>query len=267
MESSWRGLIFLALTSVACADLWDNSTTVEGGWKSSDWLGLYYSEDSGQGWIYHQDMGWLFTKGSAENSIWFYWPEQGWFWSGSSIFPLVWGEQHNGWYYYLNANSSGLGSPWFYNFNSGNWADRILFRPDSMDGETLVIETSSNSGHIEASYSFGSSTYTATLKRAQLGMVIPIEISGTYSFEVDPDDPETLTLSLTIDAYKITMSSESGEQTIEGTAEEVGAATGLPVTTAATVSLTANGAGTGNYEVNWTYTNGLSDQETGNISW
>jgi len=63
------------------------------------------------------------------------------------------------------------------------------------------------------------------------------------------------------------MGTMSGPATIEGTAAEVAAATGLPVTTSATVTLTASKSNAGIYDVRWTYTNGLADQESGEISW
>ena len=63
------------------------------------------------------------------------------------------------------------------------------------------------------------------------------------------------------------MSTFNGPATIEGTATEVSTATGLPVTTSATFTLTASQPNAGIYDVRWTYTNGLADQESGNISW
>ena len=262
--------MFLVFAVTAQAELWDNATknNDDDGWKSSSWLGLFHSDSNGPGWIYHQDLGWLYAEGTDETSIWFYWPNQGWFWTGESLFPFVWGSQHSGWhYYYTPVGTDSQSSLWFYNFTSADWTNGIVFRPDSLDGETLVIDTSSSPGHVEASYTFGSSTYTASLKRSQLGMTIPIEISGTYFSTVDADNPETIVCNLTIDQYRITMATIDGPATIDGTAEEVAATTGLPVTTAATVTLTATGSGVGTYEVGWTYTNGLADSESGNLSW
>jgi len=267
MRSSLRGFLFLILLVNSHAALWDNASTIDG-WKSN-WLGIFYSDSNSEGWIYHQDLGWLYAQGTNESSIWFYWPEQGWFWSNNTFFPLIWGSQHSNWYYYyfVPATSSTQSSPWLYSFTTASWSNSIVLRPESLNGETLVIETSSAPGHVEASYTFGATTYTAALKRSQLGMTIPIEISGTYTFAVDTNDPETLVCDLTIDHYKITMGTMSGPATIEGTAAEVAAATGLPVTTSATVTLTASESNAGIYDVRWTYTNGLADQESGDISW
>jgi hypothetical protein len=266
MKSSLRGFLFLILLVNSHAALWDNASTI-GGWKSN-WLGIFYSDSDSAGWIYHQDLGWLYAQGTNESSIWFYWPEQGWFWSNNTDFPLIWGSLHSGWhYYFVPETSSTQSSPWLYRFTTASWSNGIVFRPDSLNGETLVIETSSAPGHVEASYTFDATTYTAALKRSQLGMTIPIEISGTYTFAVDTNDPETLVCDLTIDHYKITMGTMSGPASIEGTAAEVAAATGLPVTTSATVTLTASKSNAGIYDVRWTYTNGLADQESGDISW
>lgn len=268
MKTAWRSFCFLCLLAPAKAGLWDNATEVGNGWSHSDWIGVFHGQDSGSGWIYQQDLGWLYAEGVDESSVWFYWPGQGWFWSGKNVFPFVWNGQHSAWlYYYAPTGSSSQASPWFYNFTTSGWASGIVFRPDALNGETLVIETSTSAGHVEASYTFGESTYTAALKRSQLGMNIPIEISGTYTYQVDPNDPETLVCNLTIDYYKITVATLSGFAAVEGTAEEVAAATSMPVTTSATVVLTAAGPRVGTYNVSWTYTNGLSDGESGNLSW
>ncbi|MBT6958333.1 MAG: hypothetical protein HN996_07940 [Opitutae bacterium] len=250
------------------AALWDNTSSIDG-WKSN-WLGFFYSDSNSEGWIYHQHIGWLYAQGSDESSIWFYWPEQGWFWSNNTSFPLIWGSHHSNWYYYyfVPASPPVQSTIWLYSFATTIWGNRIVYRPpDPLNGETLVIETSSAPGHVEANYKFGATTYTAALKRSQLGMTIPIEISGTYDFKVDANAPETLICDLTIDHYKITMSTFNGPATIEGTATEVSTATGLPVTTSATVTLTASKPNAGIYDVRWTYTSGLADQESGNISW
>ena len=172
--------MFLVFVLTAQAELWENTPEIEEGWKFSSWLGLFHSDSNGSGWIYHQDIGWLYTEGTDETSIWFYWPNQGWFWTGKSLFPFVWGSQHSSWhYYYTPVGTDSQSSLWFYNFTSADWTNGIVFRPDSLDGETLVIDTSTSPGHVEASYTFDSSTYTASLKRSQLGMTIPRPSSAT----------------------------------------------------------------------------------------
>ena len=63
MKSSWRGFLFLVFVLTAQAELWENTPEIEEGWKFSSWLGLFHSDSNGSGWIYHQDIGWLYAEG------------------------------------------------------------------------------------------------------------------------------------------------------------------------------------------------------------
>ena len=37
-------------------------------------------------WIYHVDLGWLYSHGTSQKNIWFYSDSIGWFWTSREIF-------------------------------------------------------------------------------------------------------------------------------------------------------------------------------------
>ena len=37
-------------------------------------------------WIYHVDLGWLYSNGTTQKNIWFYSQSLGWFWTNREIF-------------------------------------------------------------------------------------------------------------------------------------------------------------------------------------
>jgi len=94
------------LTVTLTANLWnDNNTTDLGhGWKSSNWLGLFYENENG--WIYHQHHGWLYVNGTDESALWIFDPTLGWLYTGNSIYPFLYRNSTQNWLYFFNNNGS-----------------------------------------------------------------------------------------------------------------------------------------------------------------
>ena len=66
--------------------LWEDSTKAEDFefWKHEDWFGHFMDEK--YPWIYHLDLGWLYSNGTSQKNIWFYSESMGWFWTNREIF-------------------------------------------------------------------------------------------------------------------------------------------------------------------------------------
>ena len=66
--------------------LWEDSEKFDGFeyWKHEDWFGHFMDEK--YPWIYHVDLGWLYSKGTSQKNIWFYSQSMGWFWTNREIF-------------------------------------------------------------------------------------------------------------------------------------------------------------------------------------
>ena len=65
--------------------LWEDSTSLAFDyWKYEDWFGHFMDEK--YPWIYHVDLGWLYSHGTSQRNIWFYSETMGWFWTNREIF-------------------------------------------------------------------------------------------------------------------------------------------------------------------------------------
>ena len=53
-------------------------------WKYEEWFGHFMDEK--YPWIYHVDLGWLYSHGTTQRNIWFYSDSMGWFWTNREIF-------------------------------------------------------------------------------------------------------------------------------------------------------------------------------------
>ena len=86
------------------------------GWYESDWLGAFY--DAGNNWIYHPELGWLYSEKIDASNFWFYDEKLGWLWTGPEYFVI-----------------SNTEKSFFYSENKGIW---MYFK--YVDGERLFAE-------------------------------------------------------------------------------------------------------------------------------
>jgi len=66
--------------------LWEDSESYEEFqyWKHEEWFGHFMDETFP--WVYHLDLGWLYSNGTSQNNVWFYSPSIGWFWTNRETF-------------------------------------------------------------------------------------------------------------------------------------------------------------------------------------
>jgi len=98
---------------------WIDALPVTGSenWWSSPWLGNFYiAEDNG--WIMHEDLGWLFVLGQPDQSIWLWKETFGWLWTSSETYPFLYSKQSNGWLFYHGQLD---GTLLFYNYDANRW--------------------------------------------------------------------------------------------------------------------------------------------------
>jgi CubicO group peptidase (beta-lactamase class C family) len=90
---------------------------------SVQWLGRVW--DAGQGWIWHEELGWMYASGNAPQSVYFYKPGLGWLWSGASSASCFYSWDVGGWIWH----APGTADPqWFYDYSASRWV------ADCMDG-------------------------------------------------------------------------------------------------------------------------------------
>ncbi len=93
---------------------WDLATEHENNWRSFNWFGYFH--DTGSGWIYHYDLGWLYRVSDTTASIWLWDNSLGWLWTNSSTYPFLYSNTRDGWLSYA------IGSPrYFWAYNVSKW--------------------------------------------------------------------------------------------------------------------------------------------------
>jgi len=89
----------------------EGTKELAGGWRDSNWFGLYL--DHGNGWIYHQIHGYLYLAEDGNSGIWAYDQERKWFWSNKGLYPFIYQSDKAAWLYMLGV-SNGKGV--FFNY-------------------------------------------------------------------------------------------------------------------------------------------------------
>ncbi len=96
--------------------LWQNAVDLGNGWKWC-WFGFFNTSHSP--WIYHAQLGWLYTTGTSADNIWFYYPAMNSFlWTNMAIYPAMYRASDGAWLYYDEGSSNPI---MFYNFKSKQW--------------------------------------------------------------------------------------------------------------------------------------------------
>jgi hypothetical protein len=95
------------------------------GWYDSDWLGSFY--DAGDNWIYHTELGWLYSEKIDSSNFWFYDEKLEWIWTGPEHYDssnsdksFFYSEKTGNWLYFMYVE----GERYFYEYKndeSSNW--------------------------------------------------------------------------------------------------------------------------------------------------
>jgi hypothetical protein len=111
-----------AVAPVDVADISKGGSKMEDGaigdWYSSDWFGDYH--DVSSGWIYHTQLGWLYTKNDTAGNFWLYEESLGWLWASSSHFSInsstkshLYSSSKGNWLFFSYAN----GKKYFFDYS------------------------------------------------------------------------------------------------------------------------------------------------------
>ena len=57
------------------------------GWRYSEWLGVFYEDDSG--WLYQDNLGWVYVPNKSTTSIWLWTEKLGWVWTSPPVYHQV----------------------------------------------------------------------------------------------------------------------------------------------------------------------------------
>ena len=95
---------------------WVNAINLGSHWKWLGWFG--YFNDTGAGWIYHNEHHWMYAAGASPDGIWLWTSDLGWLWTGSTTYPYLYRFSDAAWLWYQMASSA---PRWFYNFTNSGW--------------------------------------------------------------------------------------------------------------------------------------------------
>jgi len=98
--------------------LWSSATASGANWRSSDWFGSFYLTDTP--WLYHGELGWLYSSGTSSSSVWLWTEALGWVWTGKGTFPYLYRNADFGWYHW---NGTLKGRSLFYRYSDSQWID------------------------------------------------------------------------------------------------------------------------------------------------
>ncbi|MFL2913056.1 MAG: hypothetical protein ACJZ64_00280 [Opitutales bacterium] len=92
---------------------WESVPEIAGGWRTSPWLGTFLAYP--QDWIYHADLGWLYTHSGSNSDLWLWSSEKGWLWTGPGIYPHLFQNSSANWLYFIKKKG---GQPRFYDYTT-----------------------------------------------------------------------------------------------------------------------------------------------------
>lgn len=98
---------------------WVGVTDLGYNWRSVEWFGVYYEPsdtNSGQGWIYHVNFGWVYLSSTNFNSVWIWSSNfESWYWTNSNTFSYLFNNETGTWVFYDETSDV------FYDFRQKGW--------------------------------------------------------------------------------------------------------------------------------------------------
>jgi hypothetical protein len=87
------------------------------GWSDSDWFGQLRRFE-GTGWIFHSDLGWLYSVNNQSGGVWLWDQNNRWCWTQRGVWPYIYQNQVGGWLYFLrNQNGQNI----FYDYQERSY--------------------------------------------------------------------------------------------------------------------------------------------------
>ena len=89
-------------------------------WQESPWFGVYFP--ALKNWIFHMDLGWVYSLESGDHSRWNWDSTFGWYWTNKAIYPYAYLISSERWVYIDLKNSHSLKRR-YYDFQQGTWVN------------------------------------------------------------------------------------------------------------------------------------------------
>ena len=85
-------------------------------WWTSRWFGNFYLNTNG--WIRHEQLGWVFPMESPTAGLWLWKRELGWLWTDKEIYPFLYKSSTGGWHYFYGNHEDTL---FLYDYSTKRW--------------------------------------------------------------------------------------------------------------------------------------------------
>ena len=121
--SAWQGTGFglvetFVTPSGAPSPSWiDAQAGNAAGWWTSPWLGSFFLAENG--WVRHQNLGWVFPVESPTAGLWLWKKDLGWLWTDKEIYPFLYRNEKGARLYFFGLH--GEGSLLFYDYGANAW--------------------------------------------------------------------------------------------------------------------------------------------------
>ncbi|MDG1173156.1 MAG: DUF5011 domain-containing protein, partial [Opitutales bacterium] len=95
---------------------WGETVSMPGGWKESTWFGMFIYYE--QGWLYHAQLGWLYSAPDENDGVWLWSKTQGWLWTGEELWPYLYKNDSADWLYFTTTKNN---QPIFYDYSTSSY--------------------------------------------------------------------------------------------------------------------------------------------------
>jgi hypothetical protein len=92
---------------------WSTLPEIAGGWRTSTWFGSFRPYPNG--WLYHADLGWLYSHAGESRDLWLWNEQLGWHWTAKGVYPHLFQHSSVNWLYFITKRN---GRPYFYNYST-----------------------------------------------------------------------------------------------------------------------------------------------------
>ena len=93
---------------------WNELPEIAGGWRTSTWFGSFRPYPGG--WLYHADLGWLYSHTGKSRDLWLWNEQLGWHWTAQGVYPHLFLHSSANWLYFITKKD---GRPYFYDYDTG----------------------------------------------------------------------------------------------------------------------------------------------------
>jgi len=97
----------------------DRAVSVDGIFFEHPWFGWFTLRS--ENWLYHFNLGWIYTESSSGTSVWIATDGLGWIFTSDSLWPNFYHPHSENWGLYADS------SEWFFNSTTGDWQKRASF--------------------------------------------------------------------------------------------------------------------------------------------